>query len=49
MVSVIIPALNEEKTIREVISLVGRSDIVDEILLIDDKSHDNTIKQSRLP
>jgi glucosyl-3-phosphoglycerate synthase len=49
MVSVIIPALNEEKTIREVISLVSRSDIVDEILLIDDKSHDNTIKQSRLP
>lgn len=49
MVSVIIPALNEEKTIREVISLVGRSGIVDEILLIDDKSHDNTIKQSRLP
>jgi HAD superfamily phosphoserine phosphatase-like hydrolase len=49
MVSVIIPALNEEKTIREVISLVGRSGIVDEILLIDDKSHDNTIKRSRLP
>ena len=49
MVSVIIPALNEEKTIREVINLVGRSGIVDEILLIDDKSHDNTIKQSRLP
>jgi phosphoserine phosphatase SerB len=49
MVSVIIPALNEEKTIRHVINLVSRSPIVDEILVIDDKSHDNTIKQSRLP
>ncbi len=49
MVSVIIPALNEEKTIRQVINLVSRSDIVDEILVIDDKSFDNTIKQSRLP
>jgi len=49
MVSVIIPALNEEKTIRQVINLVSRSPIVDEILMIDDKSHDNTIKQSRLP
>jgi glucosyl-3-phosphoglycerate synthase len=49
MVSVIIPALNEEKTIRQVINLVCRSPIVDEILMIDDKSHDNTIKQSRLP
>ena len=49
MISVIIPALNEEKTIRQVINLVSRSTIVDEILVIDDKSHDNTIKQSRLP
>jgi phosphoserine phosphatase SerB len=49
MVSVIIPALNEEKTIRQVINLVSSSPVVDEILVIDDKSHDNTIKQSRLP
>jgi len=49
MVSVIIPALNEEKTIRRVITLVDSSAVVDEILMIDDKSHDNTIKQSRLP
>ncbi len=49
MVTVIIPALNEEKTIRHVISLVSRSSLVDEILLIDDKSSDNTIKQARLP
>jgi len=49
MVTVIIPALNEEKTIRQVISLVSRSPVVNEILVIDDKSFDNTIKQSRLP
>jgi len=49
MVTVIIPALNEEKTIRTVINLAGRSPLVDEILVIDDKSSDNTIKQSRLP
>jgi len=49
MVSVIIPALNEEKTIRQVINLVSSSSVVDEILVIDDKSFDNTIKQSRLP
>lgn len=49
MVSVIIPALNEEKTIRQVINLVSSSPVVDEILVIDDKSFDNTIKQSRLP
>lgn len=49
MVSVIIPALNEEKTIRQVINLVSGSSVVNEILVIDDKSFDNTIKQARLP
>jgi len=49
MVTVIIPALNEEKTIRQVITLVSRSSVVNEILVIDDKSFDNTIKQARLP
>lgn len=49
MVTVIIPALNEEKTIRQVIQLINKSPVVNEILVIDDKSFDNTIKQSRLP
>jgi len=47
MVTVIIPALNEEKTISQVIELVSNSPVVDEILVIDDKSDDNTIKQAR--
>ena len=49
MVTVIIPALNEEKTIAQVIKLINSSPLVDEILVIDDKSFDNTIKKSRLP
>ncbi|HNR40651.1 MAG TPA: HAD-IB family phosphatase [Bacteroidales bacterium] len=49
MVTVIIPALNEEKTIGHVIGLVSASSLVDEILVIDDKSSDNTIKKARLP
>ena len=49
MVTVIIPALNEEKTIAQVIKLINSSHLVDEILVIDDKSFDNTIKKSRLP
>ena len=47
MVTVIIPALNEEKTISSVIQLVGKSPVVDEILVIDDKSSDDTIKNAR--
>jgi len=49
MVTVIIPALNEEKTISSVIRLVGTSPLVDEILVIDDKSMDDTIEAARLP
>jgi glucosyl-3-phosphoglycerate synthase len=49
MVTVIIPALNEEKTIAEVIGLVTVSPLVNEILVIDDKSFDNTVKRARLP
>jgi glucosyl-3-phosphoglycerate synthase len=47
MVTVIIPALNEEKTINQVIQLICNSPVVGEILVIDDKSFDDTIKQAR--
>lgn len=43
-VSVIIPVLNEEQTIGEVIELVKRSKYTNEIIVIDDKSDDNTLK-----
>jgi len=49
MVSVIIPALNEERTISSVIDLVAQTPDVEEILVIDDKSMDQTIEVSRKP
>ena len=47
MVTVIIPALNEEKTIRKVMELVRKSPLVSEILVIDDKSLDDTINHAK--
>jgi glucosyl-3-phosphoglycerate synthase len=49
MITLIIPTLNEEKTVRQVIELVGKSSLVDEILVIDDKSSDDTLKVARIP
>ncbi len=46
MISVIIPALNEEKTISEVIGLLKKSTLVSEIIVVDDKSLDNTVEIS---
>jgi HAD superfamily phosphoserine phosphatase-like hydrolase len=48
MVTLIIPTLNEEKTVRQVIELAGKSSLVDEILIIDDKSLDDTLKAAKL-
>lgn len=47
MVTVIIPALNEGKTVGHVVDLVKRSPIVSEIIVVDDKSMDNTIEEAR--
>lgn len=47
MVTVIIPALNEAETIGTVIGLVKRSPLVSDIIVMDDKSHDNTITVAR--
>ncbi len=49
MVTVIIPTLNEEKTIRQVIELCSRSPLVSEILVIDDKSADSTLMEAEMP
>ena len=46
MISVIIPALNEAKTIKEVIDLLNKSNLVDEIIVVDDKSLDDTVAVS---
>src|ERR1700759_1216412 len=47
MVTVIIPALNEEKTIRQVIRQAKRNEQVNEIIVVDDMSEDNTIAEAR--
>jgi glucosyl-3-phosphoglycerate synthase len=46
MISVIIPALNEEKTIRKVIQQAKRNELVSEIIVVDDQSMDNTIAEA---
>ncbi len=47
MISVIIPALNEEKTIGHVVHLAKNSANVSEVIVVDDKSLDNTIEEAQ--
>lgn len=47
MITVIIPALNEEKTIRHVVSLANNSPHVTEVIVVDDKSMDGTVEEAR--
>jgi len=47
MISVIIPALNEEGTIGHVVRLAKRSSNVSEVIVVDDKSLDNTIEEAK--
>lgn len=47
MVTVIIPALNEEKTIGQVVKLVNRSPVVFEVIVVDDNSCDQTVARAR--
>ncbi|MBK9390259.1 MAG: glycosyltransferase [Bacteroidetes bacterium] len=47
MITVIIPTLNEQSTISQVVKLVQSADIVTEILVIDDKSLDDTVNNAK--
>jgi glucosyl-3-phosphoglycerate synthase len=47
LITVIIPALNEEKTIRTVIQQAKRNELVTEIIVVDDFSVDNTVAEAR--
>jgi phosphoserine phosphatase SerB len=47
MITVIIPTLNEQSTISQVVQLVQGTNLVTEILVIDDKSLDDTIKNAK--
>ena len=49
MISVIIPALNEERTIGKVVQFVKKTQSVDEIIVVDDKSIDDTGQVARMP
>lgn len=47
MVTVIIPALNEEGTIAQVVQLAKNSPLVSEVIVVDDKSMDNTVLEAQ--
>jgi glucosyl-3-phosphoglycerate synthase len=47
MITVIIPTLNEQTTISHVVRIVKKTSAVTEILVIDDKSLDDTIKNAK--
>jgi HAD superfamily phosphoserine phosphatase-like hydrolase len=47
MITVIIPALNEETTIRHVVDIANNSMLVTEVIVVDDKSMDNTVEEAR--
>ena len=45
-VVVVMPAYNAEKTLKKTYSEIPK-DIVDEVLLVDDKSHDKTVQKAK--
>ncbi|MFT3749541.1 MAG: glycosyltransferase [Agriterribacter sp.] len=44
MITVIIPALNESKTIEQIISFCKKNALVTEVIVVDDRSEDNTVE-----
>ena len=44
LVSVIVPVFNEEKTIAEVLNSLLNISIINQIIVVDDKSTDKTVK-----
>ncbi len=47
MITVIIPALNEEKTVASVVKLAVNTPGVTEVIVVDDKSLDNTVEEAK--
>lgn len=47
MISVIIPALNEGRTIGQVVRLAAHSPLVSEVIVVDDNSSDNTAEEAK--
>jgi Haloacid Dehalogenase superfamily, subfamily IB, phosphoserine phosphatase-like len=48
MISVIIPAINEDKTIGSVVKIAKSDPRVTEVIVVDDKSFDNTVREAKL-
>lgn len=48
MISVIVPVLNEAKTISNVISFCKKNNLVTEVIVVDDNSEDNTVELALL-
>lgn len=46
MITVIIPALNEEKTIRQVVAIAAQHPQVNEVIVVDDQSVDRTVPEA---
>ncbi|HMW09436.1 MAG TPA: glycosyltransferase, partial [Bacteroidia bacterium] len=44
MITVIIPTLNEEENVANVIKFAKQYSLVTEVLVVDDKSIDNTVR-----
>jgi glucosyl-3-phosphoglycerate synthase len=47
MITVIIPVLNEEKTIQNVVRFCLQNPLVSEVIVVDDKSEDNTVEYAK--
>lgn len=47
MISVIIPTMNEEKTIGAIVAIAWQHPHVTEVIVVDDKSYDNTVQAAK--
>ena len=47
MITVVIPALNEESTVAHVVEVAKQTIGVDEVIVVDDKSTDETVSEAR--
>ena len=44
-ITAIIPVFNEEKTIKSILNVINGSELINEIIVVDDASNDNSLKK----